>query len=173
MNSMNNQVIASNKRVCPPYYGASGTITGHLHWDPLIYPNRDGSQRYLFRVDTISHSGNPNNTQLQDFALMKAYVPAHQKDNSPFARLRKGSLVTVHYVVRTDTYFTSDGEVKSETSLTVRSLHLHNEGKTPPRPDRERHTWLSDQHSRGRRKFQKGKTNETCLRQVGCKGEEN
>ena len=51
---MKSMVTDSSKRTSSSYYGASGTIIGHLHWDPLVYSNKDGSKRYLFRVDTVS-----------------------------------------------------------------------------------------------------------------------
>ena len=143
---MNNMVTSVSKRVST-HYGASGTVTGRLHWDPLVYPNRDGSKMYFFQVDTVSCSGNPNNTQVQNFARMKAYVPSRNEARSPCARLHQGSMVTVQYVVRTDTYYNASGELKSNTYLSVRNLSLHDERKTPSlQSSRNRPSFFQKRH---------------------------
>ena len=171
---MKNMVTDSSKRTSSSYYGASGTIIGHLHWDPLVYSNKDGSKRYLFRVDTVSCRGNSNNTQAQNFAHMKAYVPADDFEDSPFAKLQQGSMVTVEYVVRTDTYCTTSGEQKSETYLSVQKLYLHGNVKVPSQSSsmHRRPAHPSNRHSHDSRGIKGLKQKIPSLRPGGCKFED-
>lgn len=133
------QHSGESKRKTGTYLGASGEVTGRLHWDPLAYPCKDGSVTFLFQVDVVSSSGNPNNRQAQDSVRLMAHIPAGFVEFSPFVWLRQGSLVTAQYVVRTDYYRDSDGEPTRKTYLDVRELYRHDEpGTVQPKDSPQR-----------------------------------
>lgn len=106
-----------------PQFGERGTITGRLHWDPLVYHCRDGSISYLFQVDS-EPVREQSGAQMQRFLQMKAHVPVEKLGHTPFAQLRKGIKVTVEYVTRTDTYYNDQGVRVSKTYLSAETLYV-------------------------------------------------
>ncbi len=131
MKETKNTTSYAKTRAASTAFGRSGTVTGRLHWDPLVYPCRDGSRNYLFQVDTAFPIRDPASGQMLDAVQLKAHVPAGwAAEDTPFGEMRRGSLVTARFVVRTDTYYDAEGNLASKTYLYAESLTCH--GKETP-----------------------------------------
>ena len=130
----------SVENTCEALPGTEGTVTGRLHWDPLVYHCKNGANVYLFRVDFPTPDAERDGEESQGAAYMKAYVPAWELDKSPYTRLRQGDLVTARYVVRMDTYCNADGAMTSKIYRQAMEISIHNEESS----DRRDGGWKSD-----------------------------
>lgn len=104
------------------HLGARGTVTGHMRWDPLAYPCKDGSVNFLFQVDAVPGSRGPDGRPAQEPLRMRCHIPADLVQFTPFVWLRQGHMVTVRYVVRTDYYRDAAGQPASSTYLDVEEI---------------------------------------------------
>lgn len=104
-----------------------GTVTGRLHWDPLVYHRQNGANVYLFRVDSQIPGAERDGGESQGAVYMKAYVPAQELDKSPYARLCQGDLVTARYVVRIDTYCNADDVMTNKIYRQAMEISIHDE----------------------------------------------
>lgn len=113
--------------------GTKGAVTGRLHWDPLVYPCKDGSRNCLFQLDVIYRAGAADPAQPEGTARLDVHILPQDVENSPYLKLRKGQLVSVEYVMQTNTYQDAEGRTVSKTHLMAQHIRIHREGRRPAR----------------------------------------
>lgn len=106
-------------------FSGSGTITGYLSYDPRFYAHKDGSYKCIFKLGVIYHAGCAEIQPADGPVQMEQFISCRQWPSSPCRQLHKGSLVTVQYAVRTDSYRDKSGHPVKRTFLDVCSIQVH------------------------------------------------
>ena len=126
-------------------YGNRGVLTGRLVRDPDIYLCRDGSRNYVMKLQKLYHQGASEDLPVEGPVKVEHFCPAWEENDPQWGELRKGSLVTVSYAVRTNSYY-KDGEPKVRRLLESLDLRLHRESVgCRRRPSGHRHDWQPHQ----------------------------
>ena len=133
----------SNMSGYAAYYSISGTMTGRVRWNPLVYchPDKHWFTAYLFQLCLREYtSSNPDCVRFQrgDFVRLNAYVPP-ALDDTVYSALRENAQVTIHYVVRTNLYPNSNAQnaTARKTILSVKQIYFHDTGLTISLPEEQ------------------------------------
>ena len=116
-----NNIATSISRV----YGERCGVTGSLRWNPLCCACTDGSESYLMRLELPHDPNDPKSSPKEDegnFIYLEANVPLGSELHDLYASLQARDTVTVQYVVCTDTYLSTDGEVYTKTFLNIEHI---------------------------------------------------
>ena len=120
-NNRKNNIATSISRV----YGECCGVTGSLLWNPLCCVCTDGSESYLMRLELPHDPSDPKSISKEDesnFIYLEANVPLDSELHDFYASLRARDTVTVQYIVCTDTYLNTDGEVYTKTFLNIQRI---------------------------------------------------
>ena len=106
-----------------------GTAIGRLTKDPVVFGNKDGSQKVMITLavqDTYKAADGTRGTQ---FIALEAFV-SNKQTNSVYNYMHKGDKVGVNYEVRTNNYKDAKGEDVYSQVLFIQNVDLSFETKS-------------------------------------------